>query len=72
LKWEDEDEVIRRANDTLMGLGASVWKIDRKRAARIAKKLKSGNVWVNTHQEVQPNAAFSGFKQSGLGAEWEQ
>ena len=70
LKWETEDEVIKRANNTLMGLGASVWTTDLKRAGRIAKRIKAGNVWVNTHLEVQPDAAFGGFKQSGLGAEW--
>lgn len=70
LQWQSEDEVIRRANDTLMGLGASVWSNDLDEADRIARRLKAGNVWVNTHLELQPDAAFGGFKQSGLGAEW--
>ncbi|KAF2420191.1 aldehyde dehydrogenase [Tothia fuscella] len=70
LKWETEDEVVRRANDTLMGLGASVWTQNLETASRLAKKMKAGNVWVNTHLELQPNAAFGGHKQSGLGAEW--
>jgi acyl-CoA reductase-like NAD-dependent aldehyde dehydrogenase len=70
LKWETEDEVVKRANDTLMGLGASVWTRDLEQASRLAKKMKAGNVWVNTHLELQPDAAFGGHKQSGLGAEW--
>ncbi|CAO2648770.1 Nn.00g097190.m01.CDS01 [Neocucurbitaria sp. VM-36] len=70
LRWEDEEDVIRRANDTLMGLGASVWSNDLVQASRIAKRLKAGSVWVNTHTEIQPDAAFGGYKQSGLGAEW--
>jgi len=70
MKWESEDEVVKRANDTLMGLGASVWTQDLEQASRLAKKMKAGNVWVNTHLELQPNAAFGGHKQSGLGAEW--
>jgi acyl-CoA reductase-like NAD-dependent aldehyde dehydrogenase len=70
LKWETEDEVIRRANDTLMGLGASVWTRDLNQASRIARKLKAGSVWVNTHLEIQPEHAFGGHKQSGIGAEY--
>ncbi len=53
-----------------MGLGASVWSNDLVQASRIAKRLKAGSVWVNTHTEIQPDAAFGGYKQSGLGAEW--
>jgi acyl-CoA reductase-like NAD-dependent aldehyde dehydrogenase len=53
-----------------MGLGASVWTKDSERAHRIAYKLDAGSVWINTHMEIQPNAAFGGHKQSGIGAEW--
>jgi acyl-CoA reductase-like NAD-dependent aldehyde dehydrogenase len=70
MRWNDETEVIRRANDSFYGLGASVWSKDLSVATRIAKKIKAGNVWVNTHLEIQPEAAFGGHKQSGLGAEW--
>ncbi|KAF2789706.1 aldehyde dehydrogenase [Melanomma pulvis-pyrius CBS 109.77] len=70
LRWDNENDVINRANDTLMGLGASVWSNDLVQASRIAKRLKAGSVWVNTHTEIQPDAAFGGYKQSGLGAEW--
>jgi acyl-CoA reductase-like NAD-dependent aldehyde dehydrogenase len=61
---------VRRANDTLMGLGASVWTKDLDRACRLARKLKAGNVWVNTHLEIQPEHPFGGHKQSGIGAEY--
>jgi len=70
LPWSDEDDVIARANNTKMGLGASVWSSDLDEAARIAKQLESGSVWVNAHLELTPNAAFGGHKESGLGSEW--
>jgi acyl-CoA reductase-like NAD-dependent aldehyde dehydrogenase len=70
LQWSDEDEVIARANNTKMGLGASVWSSDLDEAARIAKQLDAGNVWVNAHIEVSPIAPFGGHKESGIGSEW--
>ncbi|KAJ0382481.1 hypothetical protein COL922a_012494 [Colletotrichum nupharicola] len=70
LKWSDEKEVIQRANDTDMGLGASVWSKDLEKAQAIAKKLKAGNVWINTHLELQYDAPFGGHKQSGIGYEY--
>ncbi|TDZ33666.1 putative aldehyde dehydrogenase FUS7 [Colletotrichum spinosum] len=70
LKWSDEGDVVRRANDTLMGLGASVWSKDLDRAQTIARKLKAGNVWINTHLELQYDAPFGGHKQSGIGYEY--
>lgn len=70
LKWTDEADVIRRANNTDMGLGASVWSKDLKNAERIAKKLKAGNIWINGHAENAPNIPFGGHKQSGIGYEY--
>ncbi|KAJ0332169.1 hypothetical protein COL5a_001873 [Colletotrichum fioriniae] len=70
LRWSDEKEVIHRANDTLMGLGASVWSKDVEKAQSVAKKLKAGNVWINTHLELQYDAPFGGHKQSGIGYEY--
>ncbi|KAK7221831.1 hypothetical protein V2G26_009834 [Clonostachys chloroleuca] len=70
LKWTDEDEVIRRANATEMGLGASVWSKDVPRAQRMVEQLEAGSIWVNTHFELAPNVPFGGHKQSGLGMDW--
>lgn len=70
LKWDDEEDVIRRANDSESALGASVWTSDLKRGQRIADRLEAGNVWVNTHFEVSPLAPFGGHKSSGIGTEW--
>ena len=53
-----------------MGLGASVWTRNLEQGRRIAEQIESGNVWINTHLEVSPHAAFGGHKQSGIGSEW--
>lgn len=55
LTWKSEDDVVRRANNTKMGLGASVWSKDLDQASRIARQLEAGSVWVNAHQEGDPN-----------------
>jgi acyl-CoA reductase-like NAD-dependent aldehyde dehydrogenase len=70
MSWSTEEEVIERANDTKMGLGASVWTKDKTRARHIAEQLEAGSVWINTHVEVSPIATFGGHKQSGIGCEW--
>lgn len=70
LSWTDEADVIARANDTKMGLGASVWINDLQKASRIARELQAGNAWVNTHFDLSPSAPFGGHKESGIGTEW--
>jgi acyl-CoA reductase-like NAD-dependent aldehyde dehydrogenase len=67
LKWSDEDDVIARANDTIYGLGASVWGKDLEAVERIGCQLEAGTVWVNTHDLVDSCTPFGGFKQSGFG-----
>lgn len=70
LSWNAESEVLARANNTKMGLGASVWTRNLEQGRRIAEQLESGSVWINTHLEVSPYAPFGGHKQSGIGSEW--
>lgn len=70
LSWKDEDEVIARANNTDAGLGASVWSKDLTQAARIARQLEAGTVWVNSHLELSPDVPFAGHKSSGIGYEY--
>ncbi|KAI1391097.1 aldehyde dehydrogenase [Hypoxylon trugodes] len=70
MKWSDESDVIQRANDTETGLGASVWTRDEAQATRIAKQLQAGNIWINTHAEIEPIAPFGGYKQSGLRSDY--
>ncbi|KAH8706021.1 aldehyde dehydrogenase [Talaromyces proteolyticus] len=70
LSWSNEEEVIRRANSSCMGLGASVWSTDPGVAARIAEHLEAGSVWINSHLDIEPNIPFAGHKSSGIGCEW--
>lgn len=70
MPWSTVDEVVARANNTKMGLGASVWSSDLEQATSIAKRLEAGSVWINSHLEVSPKVSFGGHKESGIGAEW--
>src|ERR1700730_16296246 len=69
LKWSDESEVIRRANHTRYGLGASVWGRDLETVQRIGSQLEAGTVWLNEVHQYSPHQAFGGHKESGLGCE---
>lgn len=69
LRFSDEDDAVRRANNSDMGLAATVWTSDLERAMRVADKLETGSVWINEALAVSPFAAFGGRKQSGVGAE---
>jgi acyl-CoA reductase-like NAD-dependent aldehyde dehydrogenase len=67
LKFSDEAEAYRIANDVEYGLAAGVWTSDLSRAHRAARALKTGTVWVNTYQMVYPSVPYGGVKQSGHG-----
>lgn len=69
LKFKDVEDVVRRANDTIYGLAASIWSSDEAAAADIASQIEAGTIWVNEVQHLTPLATFGGHKQSGLGAE---
>ncbi|KAJ7292669.1 aldehyde dehydrogenase [Mycena rebaudengoi] len=69
IKFEDEDDVIRQANDTLYGLAAGVFTQDIDRAIRTAHRLQAGTAWVNCFHNFAPNVPFGGYKQSGIGRE---
>ncbi|EHK17359.1 uncharacterized protein TRIVIDRAFT_42540 [Trichoderma virens Gv29-8] len=69
LKWDTEEDVIKRANKSAGGLGASVWSRDAVQAERMAVQLQAGMVWINTHAELQVDAVFRGHKHSGIGSE---
>ncbi|MFG1462596.1 aldehyde dehydrogenase family protein [Xanthobacter sp. DSM 24535] len=67
--FDDEDEVVARANATDYGLAATVWTRDEARQDRVAGQLQSGTVWVNCWRVRDERAAFGGFKRSGVGRE---
>ncbi|MCF2528742.1 aldehyde dehydrogenase [Yinghuangia soli] len=67
--FQDEDEAVAIANDSRYGLGAGVWTSDIGRAFRMADRIRSGTVWVNTYRAVSYLAPFGGFKDSGIGRE---
>lgn len=69
LVFDDEDEVISRANATPYGLGAGLVTLDLARAHRMADRLDAGNVWVNTYNLIPPDLPFGGVKGSGFGRE---
>ncbi|MDZ7747901.1 MAG: betaine-aldehyde dehydrogenase [Halofilum sp. (in: g-proteobacteria)] len=69
LTFDDEDEVVRRANDTEYGLAAGVFTSDLTRAHRVAAELQAGVVWVNNYNVTPIEMPFGGVKASGLGRE---
>jgi acyl-CoA reductase-like NAD-dependent aldehyde dehydrogenase len=70
IKYSDKDDVIRRANATTYGLGASVWSSDTRRAHEVAQQIEAGTVWINKHLDMAPHIPFGGAKQSGIGTEF--
>lgn len=69
LTFEDEEEAIRRANDTEFGLSAGVFTKDFTRAHRVIAALEAGSCWINTYNLAPVEAPFGGSKMSGVGRE---
>ena len=67
LKFTDEADAIRRANDTRYGLSGSVWSSNPERAAALASRLEVGTAWVNHHRATAAHVPFGGAKESGVG-----
>ncbi|HMK46123.1 MAG TPA: aldehyde dehydrogenase family protein [Methanocella sp.] len=66
---KDLDDAIDQANDTVYGLGSSIWTRSIERATIACERLQSGITWVNQHTKVPPDLPFGGIKDSGLGRE---
>jgi acyl-CoA reductase-like NAD-dependent aldehyde dehydrogenase len=69
IPYEDEEDAIRIANDTIYGLAGGVWSGDPERAKRVARRMRTGQVDINGGK-FNPVAPFGGFKQSGHGREF--
>ena len=71
--WEDEEEVIRKANDTIFGLAAGIWTKDSTKGMIVAKKIEAGTVYINNYFNAATQSPVGGYKQSGYGREngWE-
>ncbi|MFB7085055.1 aldehyde dehydrogenase family protein [Streptomyces sp. NPDC056296] len=67
--FNDFDDAIKTANDTLYGLGAGVWTRDMNTAYRAGRAIQAGRVWTNCYHAYPAHAAFGGYKQSGIGRE---
>lgn len=66
----DAEEAIRMANDSDLGLAASLWTTSLKSAMDLTPRIEAGTVWVNSHVMIDPNMPFGGFKQSGTGRDF--
>ena len=69
LRFKDEEEVLKMANDTKYGLAAGIFTKNSARSLRMSKAIRAGIVWINTYRVVSPIAPFGGFKDSGYGRE---
>ena len=67
--FDDEEEALSIANDTLYGLGAGVWTRNINRAYRFGRAIQAGRVWTNCYHLYPAHAAFGGYKKSGIGRE---
>ena len=67
--FNDDQEALAIANDTLYGLGAGVWTRDGTRAYKMGRRIKAGRVWTNCYHAYPAGAAFGGYKISGIGRE---
>jgi betaine-aldehyde dehydrogenase len=69
IAYNDEEDAIRIANDTVYGLAGGVWAADKDHAITIARRMRTGQVEVNGGA-FNANAPFGGYKQSGVGREY--
>jgi acyl-CoA reductase-like NAD-dependent aldehyde dehydrogenase len=67
LAFDDLEEGVRLANQSMYGLAAGIWTRDVSKALTVARAIKAGTVWVNTYNRYDSAAPFGGYKASGFG-----
>ncbi|MEQ9811748.1 MAG: aldehyde dehydrogenase [Azospirillaceae bacterium] len=69
MPFRDEDDLIAQANDSVYGLASGIWSSDYRRIWRVARRLETGMVWINTYKQFSISTPFGGIKDSGIGRE---
>ncbi len=69
VRFQDEADAVRLANESIFGLSGSIWSRDIGRALRVARGVETGALSVNSNSSVRYSTPFGGYKQSGLGRE---
>ena len=69
IRFKDEAEIIKLANDSKYGLGGAVFTRDINKALNTARAMETGRVWINTYNQIPAGAPFGGYKESGIGRE---
>ncbi|MFG2221651.1 aldehyde dehydrogenase [Streptomyces sp. NPDC048644] len=69
LPFDDEDDLVAQANDTVYGLACGLWTRSAATAWRLARRIDAGTVWINTYKQFSSATPFGGMKDSGLGRE---
>ncbi|GBE65530.1 betaine-aldehyde dehydrogenase [Mycobacterium sp. MFM001] len=67
MRFREEADAVRIANDTVYGLNAFVQTTDLARAHRVARQLQAGSVWINQFSDISPQGPYGGYKHSGFG-----
>ncbi|WP_395703463.1 aldehyde dehydrogenase [Aquabacterium sp.] len=69
LPFDDEDDLVAQANDSLYALAAGIWTRDYRRAWALGRAVQAGTVWINTYKQFSIATPFGGWRDSGLGRE---
>ena len=69
IPYDDAEEAVRIANDTIYGLAAGIWTGDINKAIRMAERIQAGTVYINNYFNAATQSPVGGFKQSGYGLE---
>lgn len=67
MRFRDEAEAVRLANDSPYGLNAFIQTTNLVRAHRVARQLEAGSIWINQVSDISPQGPYGGYKQSGFG-----